>query len=50
MVSIRLSLVPCAAALAAALAAAPCQAQQLEKLSILVFSAPSLGAFMPPVI
>ena len=33
-----------------ALAAAPCQAQQLEKLSILVFSAPSLGAFMPPVI
>jgi ABC-type nitrate/sulfonate/bicarbonate transport system substrate-binding protein len=40
----------CATALAVALAAAPCQAQTLEKLSILVFSAPSLGAFMPPVI
>ena len=26
------------------------QAQTLEKLSIVIFSAPSLGAFMPPVI
>jgi hypothetical protein len=31
-------------------AAAPCQAQTLEKISIVIFSAPSLGAFMPPVI
>ncbi len=51
MISIRLNYVSCAAAvLAAALAAAPCQAQTLEKLSIVIFSAPSLGAFMPPVI
>jgi NitT/TauT family transport system substrate-binding protein len=51
MISIRLNDVSCAAAvLAAALAAAPCQAQPLEKLSIVIFSAPSLGAFMPPVI
>jgi len=39
-----------AMALAAAMIAAPCQAQSLEKLSIVIFSAPSLGAFMPPVI
>src|SRR5262245_65496711 len=26
------------------------QAQTLEKLSVVIFSAPSLGAFMPPVI
>jgi ABC-type nitrate/sulfonate/bicarbonate transport system substrate-binding protein len=40
-----------AAALAIVLAAAaPCQAQTLEKLAILIFSAPSLGAYMPPVI
>jgi NitT/TauT family transport system substrate-binding protein len=50
MISIRLSLVPCAAALAVALAAAPGHAQTPEKLSVVVFSAPSLGAFMPPVI
>jgi NitT/TauT family transport system substrate-binding protein len=31
-------------------AAAPASAQQLEKLSIVVFGAPSLGAFLPPVI
>jgi NitT/TauT family transport system substrate-binding protein len=51
MISIRLKYVSCAVAvLAAELAAAPCQAQPLEKLSIVVFSPPSLGAFMPPVI
>ncbi len=50
MISIRHSPIFAAAALAVALAAAPSQAQQLEKLSILVFSPPSLGAFMPPVI
>jgi NitT/TauT family transport system substrate-binding protein len=50
MLSIRHSRIFAVAALAVALTAAPSQAQQLEKLSILVFSAPSLGAFMPPVI
>jgi NitT/TauT family transport system substrate-binding protein len=30
--------------------ASPTQAQSLEKVSIVVFSPPSLGAFMPPVI
>jgi NitT/TauT family transport system substrate-binding protein len=50
MISIRHRQIFSAAALAVALAAAPCQAQTLEKLSILVFSPPSLGAFMPPVI
>jgi NitT/TauT family transport system permease protein len=30
--------------------ASPAQAQSLEKVSIVVFSPPSLGAFMPPVI
>ena len=37
-----------AAAAAAPLGAA--QAQPLEKLNIVIFSAPSLGAFMPPII
>ena len=51
MISNRFSRRPLMAiTLAATLAAAPCQAQTLEKLSILIFSAPSLGAFMPPVI
>ena len=50
MISIQQSQTFCAAVLAIALTAAPSQAQQLEKLSILVFSPPSLGAFMPPVI
>jgi NitT/TauT family transport system substrate-binding protein len=51
MISIRLSCVSsAAAALVAMLFATPCQAQTLEKLSIVIFSAPSLGAFMPPVI
>jgi ABC-type nitrate/sulfonate/bicarbonate transport system substrate-binding protein len=34
----------------AALALAPASAQELEKLSIVVFGPPSLGAFLPPVI
>jgi NitT/TauT family transport system substrate-binding protein len=50
MISIRHGQVLAAAALTIALATTPSQAQQLEKLSILVFSPPSLGAFMPPVI
>jgi ABC-type nitrate/sulfonate/bicarbonate transport system substrate-binding protein len=50
MISDRHSQIFALAALAIALTAAPSQAQQLEKLSILVFSPPSLGAFMPPVI
>ena len=53
MISIRLNHVSCAAAaLAVALATAPiaCQSQPLEKITIVIFSAPSLGAFMPPVI
>ena len=50
MIPIRHRQIFSATALAVALAAAPCHAQQLDKLSILVFSAPSLGAFMPPVI
>ena len=28
----------------------PSQSQTLDKLSIVIFSAPSLGAFMPPII
>jgi len=40
----------CVVAMLATIAAAPCQAQALDKLSIVIFSAPSLGAFMPPVI
>src|SRR5580765_3761538 len=39
-----------AAVFVAVAAATPCQAQTLEKISIVIFSAPSLGAFMPPVI
>jgi ABC-type nitrate/sulfonate/bicarbonate transport system substrate-binding protein len=39
-----------AAGAALALAAADARAQALEKLSIVIFSPPSLGAFMPPVI
>lgn len=39
-----------AACLAASLVATPTFAQTLEKLSIVVFGAPSLGAFLPPVI
>jgi NitT/TauT family transport system substrate-binding protein len=51
MTSIRLSCVSRAAVvLAVVLATAPCHAQTLEKISIVIFSAPSLGAFMPPVI
>jgi ABC-type nitrate/sulfonate/bicarbonate transport system substrate-binding protein len=51
MISIRLSCVSgAAAALVAVLQATPCHAQTPEKLSIVIFSAPSLGAFMPPVI
>src|SRR5712692_5524617 len=40
------------AALVVALAVTPtaCRAQPLEKISIVIFSAPSLGAFIPPVI
>jgi NitT/TauT family transport system substrate-binding protein len=37
-------------ALVVALAATPSQSQTLDKLSIVIFSAPSLGAFMPPII
>jgi len=33
-----------------ALAVTPASAEELEKLSIVVFGAPSLGAFLPPVI
>src|SRR5215510_12852447 len=50
MISIRHFHISCAAAFVVALAAAPCHAQAPEKLSVVVFSAPSLGAFMPPVI
>src|SRR4051812_7158638 len=39
-----------AAVFVAVAAATSCQAQTLEKISIVIFSAPSLGAFMPPVI
>ena len=39
-----------AAVFVAVAAATPCQAQTLEKISIVIVSAPSLGAFMPPVI
>ncbi len=46
----RVNRLTCLAALAIALAAAPSNAQPLEKISIVIFSAPSLGAFMPPVI
>ena len=51
MLPMRLSHLPRVAALIIAVAAAqPSQAQTLEKISIVIFSAPSLGAFMPPVI
>src|SRR5437588_5805528 len=42
----------CSAALGMALTtmAFACSAQPLEKISIVIFSTPSLGAFMPPVI
>ncbi|HTH98925.1 MAG TPA: ABC transporter substrate-binding protein [Stellaceae bacterium] len=39
-----------AAVLTASVLSAPAQAQNLEKLNIVVFSAPSLGDFLPPVI
>src|ERR1700750_1934613 len=38
------------AAVALTLGGSGAQAQGLDKLDIVVFSAPSLGAFMPPVI
>jgi ABC-type nitrate/sulfonate/bicarbonate transport system substrate-binding protein len=50
MIAIRANPLSCLAVLAVALAASPCHAQALEKISIVIFSAPSLGAFMPPVI
>jgi NitT/TauT family transport system substrate-binding protein len=52
MISNRLSYFSCAVALAIALFASPSpsQSQPLDNLSIVIFSAPSLGAFMPPVI
>jgi NitT/TauT family transport system substrate-binding protein len=50
MISIRSNHLSYAAILALALAASPSQSQTLDKLSIVIFSAPSLGAFMPPVI
>ncbi len=40
----------CAAALLSVATAAPAAAQAPEKLTIVIFSFPSLGAFMPPVI
>jgi NitT/TauT family transport system substrate-binding protein len=40
----------CVAALAFMLAATPSRSQPLDKISIVIFSAPSLGAFLPPVI
>ena len=39
-----------AVAIGVAPAATPSQSQTLDKLSIVIFSAPSLGAFMPPII
>src|SRR4051812_16519323 len=51
MIPMRLNdLSRAAAVLVAVAAATPCQAQALDKISIVIFSAPSLGAFMPPVI
>jgi len=46
----RRAALPLAAMLAALPFASEARAQSLEKLSIVVFSPPSLGAFMPPVI
>jgi NitT/TauT family transport system substrate-binding protein len=50
MISIRINYLAGAVALAIVLFASPSQSQPLDKLSIVIFSAPSLGAFMPPVI
>ena len=50
MVPIRVSCLRWLAAFAIGLATSPCHAQAMEKISIVIFSAPSLGAFMPPVI
>jgi ABC-type nitrate/sulfonate/bicarbonate transport system substrate-binding protein len=50
MISVRLDRACAAAALSLVCAVAPSHAQTLDKLSIVIFSAPSLGAFMPPVI
>jgi ABC-type nitrate/sulfonate/bicarbonate transport system substrate-binding protein len=50
MISIHLNRLALAAVLAALPLASEVRAQSLEKLSIVVFSPPSLGAFMPPVI
>ena len=51
MIPMRLNDLSRAAAVLVAIAAAtPCQAQALDKIYIVIFSAPSLGAFMPPVI
>ena len=50
MISNRHKIAWCVAMLSLALAATSSRAQSVEKLSIVIFSAPSLGAFMPPVI
>src|SRR6266699_1041425 len=52
MISIRLNRRSYAALLAISLyaTASASHSQTLDKLSIVIFSAPSLGAFMPPVI
>jgi len=36
--------------LSAAMMATPASAQDLQKLSIVIFGQPSLGAFLPPII
>ena len=48
MIVFRLGLASLATAIV--LATTPSQSQTLDKLSIVIFSAPSLGAFMPPII
>jgi ABC-type nitrate/sulfonate/bicarbonate transport system substrate-binding protein len=48
VIGLRVVSAACAAVLA--LVATSSHAQTLDKLSIVIFSAPSLGAFMPPVI
>src|SRR5260370_1707921 len=52
MISIRLNRRSSAALLAISLCATPSasHSQTLDKVSIVIFSAPSLGAFMPPII
>jgi NitT/TauT family transport system substrate-binding protein len=50
MISFRSNHLSYAAVFALALVVTPAHAQPLDKLSIVIFSAPSLGAFMPPVI